>query len=80
MLNHINADCEYQTWRNVIWAILSTSWECSEDVAYEWSKTAPDRFEEDAFWLVANSYIPDLDQQITFGTIHHLARIGGWNG
>lgn len=80
MLTHINADCEYQTWRNVIWAILSTSWECSEDVAYEWSKTAPDRFEEDAFWLVANSYIPNLDHQITLGTIHHLARIGGWNG
>ncbi len=79
MLNHINADCDYQTWRNVIWAILSTSWECSEDVAYEWSKTAPDRFEEDAFWLVANSYIPDHDQQITLGTIHHLARTGGWN-
>jgi putative DNA primase/helicase len=79
MLNHIYADCEYQTWRNVIWAILSTGWECSEDVAYKWSKTAPARFEEDSFWLVANSYIPDHDQQITIGTIHHLARIGGWN-
>ena len=77
LLRSIDANCDYETWRNVVWAVLSTGWLCAEDMAYEWSMTAPDRFEEDAFWLVANSYIPDVPNQITLGTLHFHARQGG---
>jgi hypothetical protein len=79
-LNRISADCEYEKWRNIIWAALSTGWLCAEDIALNWSKTAPERFEEDAFWLVTNSYIPNHSSQISVGTIYHHARLGGWNG
>ena len=79
-LSHINADCDYETWRNIVWAILSTGWLCAEDIALAWSQTAQNRFEDDAFWLVANSYIPDLQNQITVGSIYFHARNGGWNG
>jgi hypothetical protein len=79
-LNHISAACEYEKWRNVVWAILSTGWLCAEDLAFDWSKTAPDRFDDDAFWLVANSFIPNHSTQITVGTVYHHARLGGWNG
>jgi len=78
-LNYINADCSYEIWRNVVWAILSTGWLCAEDMALKWSKTAPERFDWDSFWLVANSYIPDLPDGISVGTIYHRARLGGWN-
>jgi len=78
-LNYINADCSYEIWRNVIWAILSTGWLCAEDMALKWSQTAPERFDRDSFWLVANSYIPDLPDGISLGTIYHHARLGGWN-
>jgi putative DNA primase/helicase len=80
LLSFIDADCDYETWRNVVWAVLSTGWLCAEDMAYDWSKTAPDRFEEDAFWLVTNSYIPDLSDQITLGTLYYHARRRGWHG
>lgn len=79
-LSHISADCDYDKWRNVVWAILSTGWLCAEDIAYAWSKTATNRFEEDAFWMVANSFIPGHPNQITVGTIYFHARPGGWNG
>ncbi len=79
-LNHISADCDYEKWRNIVWAILNTGWVCAEDVAYAWSKTATDCFEEDAFWMVANSFIPGHSNQITVGTIYFHARAGGWNG
>jgi len=79
-LSHINADCDYETWRNIVWAILSTGWLCAEDIALAWSKTAQNRFDEDAFWLVANSYIPDFQNQITVDSIYFHARNGGWNG
>lgn len=79
-LNHISADCDYDKWRNIVWAILSTGWLCAEDIAYAWSKAATNRFEEDAFWMVANSFIPGHPNQITVGTIYFHARAGGWNG
>ena len=78
-LNHISADCDYETWRNVIWAILSTGWLCAEDIAFAWSRTAPHRFDEDTFWLIANSYLPDHPTPITLGSIYHHARLGGWH-
>jgi putative DNA primase/helicase len=78
-LSHIDADCSYETWRNVVWAILSTRWSCAEDLAQAWSKTAPGRYDGGAFWLVANSYMPDHPNPITIGTVYHLARLGGWN-
>lgn len=79
-LSHIDADCDYETWRNIVWAVQSTGWLCAEDIAFTWSKTALNRFEDDAFWLVANSFIPRHSNQITVGTIYHHARLGGWNG
>ncbi len=78
-LNYITADCSYEVWRNVVWAILSTGWLCAEDIALNWSQTAPDRFDWESFWLVANSFIPDLADGISVGTIYHHARLGGWN-
>jgi hypothetical protein len=79
-LSHISADCSYETWRSVCWSVLSTNWSCAEEIAEEWSRTAPDRFAEDAFWTLVNSYMPQLDNQITAGTIYHHARAGGWHG
>jgi putative DNA primase/helicase len=78
-LKYISADCSYEMWRNVVWAILSTGWLCAEDIALKWSQTAPERFDWDSFWLVANSFIPDLSDGISVGTIYHHARLGGWN-
>jgi len=79
-LKYINADCPYEIWRNIIWAIQSNSWLCSEDLARDWSMSALHRYDEDAFWLVANSYIPDHPYPITVGTIYYHARMGGWHG
>ncbi len=79
-LSHINADCSYEVWRNVVWAILSTRWTCAETIAQDWSQTATDRYAEDAFWTLVNSYMPYRDNQITVGTIYHYARLGGWRG
>ena len=79
-LRHIEADCSYEMWRNVVWAVLSTQWKCAENLAEDWSKTAEDRFDFDAFWLLANSYMPNHQTPITVGTIYHHARKGGWNG
>jgi hypothetical protein len=76
-LSLINADCPYEVWRNTVWAILSTGWSCAEDLAYRWSASAPHRFDETAFWLVANSYDPDLENPMTIATVYYYAKHGG---
>ena len=78
MLNHVSADCSYEQWRNVVWSVLSTGWSCAEALALEWSKSAPERFDENAFWTVANSFDPVGG--IKLGTLIHHARQGGYIG
>ena len=80
LLSNISADCPYEVWRDVVWAILSTGWLSAEDLAQRWSESAPHRYNEDTFWVVANSYIPNHSNQITIGTLYHYARQGGFNG
>ncbi len=79
-LNYISADCPYESWRNICWAILSTGWACAEDIALHWSKTAENRFDEEAFWLLVQSFLPNHPSAITIGTVFHFARQGGWDG
>jgi len=79
-LSYISADCGYEQYRNVVWAILGTGWSCAEDLAREWCESAPDRFEEDDFLNVVKSFDPSRDSRPTMGTVFHLARQGGWRG
>ena len=82
-LNYIDSSCDYETWRNVVFAILSTGLSDAEDIARAWSEGSPEKFNEGAFYTLTNSYIEGrsgLDGSITRGTIYHHARAGGWNG
>ena len=78
MLNYIDANCDYITYRRVVWAILSTGWECAEDLAYDWSKSSPEVFNEQVFWDLANGFDPDRIDCPSIGSIKFLAEDGGW--
>jgi hypothetical protein len=77
-LQHISADCSYELYRDIVWAILSFGWPDAEDLARQWCETAPERFEEDDFYNVVNSH--DSTRSPTIGTIYYHARQGGWHG
>ena len=82
-LKYIDPNCDYETWRNVVFAILSTGLSDAEDIARAWSEGSPEKFDEGAFYTLTNSYIEGrsgLNGSITRGTIYHYARAGGWNG
>lgn len=76
MLAAIPADCDRETWRNVVWAVMATGWTYAEDLAREWSMTAPDAFDEGAFQKVVGSYKPGGG--IGFGSLFHIAKQHGW--
>ncbi|MFH1495672.1 MAG: phage/plasmid primase, P4 family [Pseudomonadota bacterium] len=78
MLASSSADCGYEQWRNVVWAIASTGWQCAEDLARNWSATAPERFDEAAFNAVWQSYDPGKTNGVGLGTLVYLAKQNGW--
>jgi len=77
MLSHINADCSYEIYRNVIWAIESTDWKCTEMIQRQWSMGAPDRFTEDGLTIIKASF-DRRNGGITLGTLVHYAKLAGY--
>lgn len=78
MLESIDPDCDYETYRNIIWSIEAIGWTDSEDIGRRWSLGAPDRFSEDAFTIIRSSF-DDRRGGITFGSLVHYAKTEGWN-
>lgn len=76
MLAVLSADCGYQRWRDVVWAIAATGWECAKDLARAWSQSAPHRFDDAEFHRTFQSFRPDGG--IGFGTLVHFAKQAGW--
>ncbi len=77
LLGYINPDCEYEIYRNVIWGIEYIGWTDCEDIGRKWSLGVPGRFSEDAFTVIRSSF-DDRRGGITFGTLVHYAKLGGW--
>ena len=77
MLSYINADCSYEIYRNVIWAIESTEWNCTEMIQRQWSMGAPGRFTEDGLTIIKASF-DRRNGGITLGTLVHYAKLAGY--
>ena len=79
-LEKISSDCAYENYRNIVWAIKSTAWSVADNIALLWSQKNMDRFSEETFNNLINSYSPDNQNPITVGTIFHLAKMGAKHG
>lgn len=73
----IPPNCGYDGWRNVVFALLWTGWQCAAKLAREWSMTAPEKWDEEAFDKLVASY-RDKPEGIMVGTLFHLASEYGW--
>lgn len=74
-LAQVSADCNYNDWRDVLFALHWTQWNCAEQLARSWSMTAPHRYNATAFdsvWQHAKPF-----GQVTLGTLFHLAKLNG---
>ncbi|MGC2457661.1 MAG: phage/plasmid primase, P4 family [Gallionellaceae bacterium] len=78
MLAAIPADCDRATWRNIIWAVADTGWACAEELARQWSMTAPELYNESDFIREWNSFDPKRAGGIKFGTLDYHAKLHGW--
>ena len=80
MLNFIDADCSRAVWLEVVWGLLSTRWTTALQMAEDWSKTAPKRFNAGEFVTLASSYDEGYETSYTLATVVYHARLGGWGG
>jgi hypothetical protein len=74
LLRYINPDCDYETWRDVVFSILSSGYVTAEDIAREWS-AGSSKFKTASFNSLVKSY---KSGSFTLGTIYHYARLGGY--
>jgi putative DNA primase/helicase len=75
-LAFVDADCDYEIYRNIIWGIASTGWECAYQIALDWSLTAEHRFEEHTLDALFYYYDQNREDRITVRTIYHYAKVG----
>lgn len=78
LLSYIDPDCDYETYRNVIWGIEAIAWTDAENMGRAWSLGAPERFSEDAFTVIRSSFDAHRDG-ISFGSLVYYAKMSGWN-
>lgn len=71
-LNQVSADCPYPLWINILFALRSTGWSCAEDLARQWSMTAPHRYNQAAFDKVWQRAKPTGG--ISIGTLYYHAK------
>ncbi|SOZ01744.1 DUF3631 domain-containing protein [Cupriavidus taiwanensis] len=72
----LSADCAYDVWRNVVFALKSLDWDCGYTLARDWSATVPARFDEAALEKLWNS--ARGDGGIGIGSLFHAAQAAGW--
>ena len=77
MLSVIDPDIGYCQWRDVVWAVAATGWDCSYDLAHLWSSQGA-TWDEDAFNRVWDSF--DESRGIGFGTLAYHAKQAGYVG
>jgi putative DNA primase/helicase len=77
MLSTIDPDVGYCQWRDVVWAVAATGWDCSYDLAYSWSYHGT-TWDEEAFNRVWDGF--DASRGTGFGTLVYHAKKAGYAG
>lgn len=77
MLSAIDPDIGYCEWRDVVWAVAATGWDCSFDLAHSWSSQGA-TWDEAAFNRVWDGFDPS--RGIGFGTLVYHAKQAGYVG
>lgn len=77
-LEFISADCPRDEWRDHLFAIHATGWQCAEEIARDWSMTAPLRWSDEAFAQIWESADPSRPGGRTIASIYFIAKRSGW--
>lgn len=74
LLRYIDPNCNYESWRDIVFSVLSSEYVTAVDIAKEWSEGSS-KYDPAAFNSLVKSY---KHGSFTLGTIYHYARQGGY--
>lgn len=77
-LEAVGADCDYEPWRNSIWAVASLEWECGRELVRQWSMTAADQYDDDAEVTFNRTWGDYQPYRISIGTLAQEAKAAGY--
>jgi hypothetical protein len=65
-------------WRDVVWSVRATGWDCAKQLALEWSELGGDKWDENDFAGVWSAKPPSGRKPIGFGSLEFIARRYGY--
>lgn len=72
--------CDRELYRQVVWSVAATGWNCAKEIATEWCLRSPEDFDAGHFEREWNSFDPEHPTGTKFGTLVYLARQYGYQG
>ena len=70
---------DYDQWRNVLFALKWTRWDCAESLAREWSETSDKHTTKEFNVVWRGAQKRDRGREITLGSVFKLAKDAGWD-
>lgn len=70
---------DYDQWRNVLFALKWTRWECAESLARHWSETSEKHVAKEFNVVWRGAQKRDRGREITLASIFKLAKNEGWD-
>ena len=79
MLAVLDPNSKYPDWRDILWGLAASGLSVSEGLGRDWSAKG-EEWDEDAFNTAWNSYDPEREKAVGFGTLVFKAREAGYTG
>lgn len=72
-------DYDYEQWRNVLFALKWTRWDCAEALARAWSETSHKHVTKEFNTVWRGAQKRDRGREVTLATIYGMAKTAGWD-
>lgn len=70
---------DYDQWRNILFALKWTRWDCAEALARQWSETSDKHVTKEFNVVWRGAQKRDRGREITLGSVFKLAKENGWD-
>lgn len=78
-MKSVASDYDYDQWRNVLFSLKWTRWDCAEALAREWSESSDKHVTKEFNTVWRGAQKRDRGREITLGTLFNMAKKVGWD-
>jgi hypothetical protein len=65
-------------WQAAIWAIAGLGWSCGKEIARDWSKECPEKYDDAGFEKAWRDFKPNHQNPVGIGSLYKRAMQAGW--